>query len=192
MDRPQEIYFGDKNTFAIRYRSDYKTGTNDNTWYYAFLHLQLNGQLIGDPDETCSVNTWLHSIELFLKRIRDNNLVHSEFLNKTDDELFELIWKANQFEEDFNSKYSYLPQLDNSVWSKCSFGIDETTDAYLITTTEIENKIKFMWQGWRHPCPANLIDKLFSLTLDKEVVIKTLMDCIKYVSADLSNYKEQK
>jgi len=161
----------------------------DLTWYYAFLHLSVNGKIIGDPLESCSVLTWLNSVSLFLNRIKNNELANDEFSNRKDDELFELIWKANQFKDEFNPAYTYLPQLDSAVWENCHLSLDETTDAYLITTTQIDDDIKIIWQGWRNPCTPNLINKLFSLSIRKETLIKILEDCHTYVMADLANYR---
>ncbi|MDL5045913.1 hypothetical protein QQ054_07690 [Oscillatoria amoena NRMC-F 0135] len=73
--------------------------------------------------------TWLQSISMLLTRVKNNELNHNEFLNKKDDELFELIWKANQEKKEFKPEYTYLPQLDSLVWSNCHLSIDETTDA---------------------------------------------------------------
>lgn len=191
MSATQEIYFGDINSFAVRYVSGYKVVSKSTTWYYAHLHLSLNRQIIGDIEEPCSVLMWLKSINLLLQRVKNNVLTHKDFLNKRDDELFELIWKANQFEEEFNPAYSYLPQLNNSVWNNCHLSIDETTDAYLITTTQIGETIKILWQGWREPCPNDLIDKMFSLTIHKEELIRTLNECYETVMTDLINYRDK-
>lgn len=189
MIETQEVYFGNTDSFAIRYVVGYKTVSGETTWYYAFLHLSLNGQIIGDTAESCSVLTWLESVRGFLMRLKNGELINEEFLNKRDDELFELIWKANQEEEDFNPYYSYLPKLDDSVWQRCHLSLDETTEAYLITTTQTGDNIKIIWQGWREPCPNDLIDKIFSLTIHKEELIRTLNECHKTVMADLVNYK---
>ncbi len=191
MSGVQEVYFGDINSFAIRYVAGHKHIYQGTTWYYAFLHLCLNGQIIGNPKESCSVLTWLQSISMLLTRVKNNELNHNEFLNKKDDELFELIWKANQEKKEFKPEYTYLPQLDSLVWSNCHLSIDETTDAYLITTTQTGNTIRIIWQGWREPCPSGLIDIMFSLTIHKEELIQTLNECYETVMADLINYKDK-
>jgi hypothetical protein len=191
MNNNNEIYFGDKNTFAIKYIPENKLlDERGHIWYYAYLHLVINGQLIGHPDESCSVNNWTYKLERFLNNIRDNKLKNEAFLNKRDDEIFELIWKANQLPEDFNPVYSHLPQLDSSVWAYCRLSLGETIDAYSITVTEEDSSLKFIWKGWQEPCPVELIGVLFSKSVDKNFVIQTLQECIDYVSKDLENYKE--
>jgi len=166
-----EIYFGDKDTFAIRY-------FNNGKEY--FCHLVLGGQIIGDSEEPCYLSSWTYSLERLKNRIKDNfnSITHQEFANRTNSEQFELIWKANQLEEDYKPEYVYLPILDNAVWVNCYISIDETTDAYLIAMVEENREIKFLWQGWREPCSEEKIGKLFSVTVDKDFVIKTMENCL--------------
>jgi hypothetical protein len=155
MDVTNEIYIGDKTTFAIRYVPDYSN--KDSSYYYAYCHLVLGGQIIGDKDESCFLKSWKHSLARLLDKIENNfdSISKAEFINKNDNELFDLIWKANQL-------------------SDCHVSIDETTDAYLIAMTENNGAIKFLWKGWREPCKADKIDKLFSVTVDRNFVIEAL------------------
>jgi hypothetical protein len=37
---------------------------------------------------------------------------------------------------------------------------------------EFSGKIKFLWKGWSEPCPKDQIDKLFSIEVDREIVIE--------------------
>lgn len=183
-----EIYFGNKNKFAIRYVPVYKN--KDSNHFYAYLHLVLGGQIIGDIEESCYLTTWLISI----KKIRDRvnlqfeNFKNKEFINRSDDEIFELIWKANQMEGDYNHKYLYLPVLDNSIWNYCHVAIDETIDAWLITMTENKGNLKFIWQGWREPCPKEKIGKLYSIDVDRVFFIETITECIKQVEMEFNKY----
>jgi hypothetical protein len=172
----QEIIFGNKETFAIRYKRGYKSEHRD--FYYAHLHLILGGQIIGDSEEECFLLPWLASVKNINKKINNqfSRLENGEFLNRPDDEIFELIWKANGA---INLEYENLPVLDKSVWSYCHLSIDETTDAWLITMTEDKGNIKFIWKGWREPCPIERIGKLFSVTVERKYVIDTIEDCIK-------------
>lgn len=183
------MYFGDKNGFAIRYIPEKKYITLEgHEWLYAYLHLSINGQLIGDPTESCVALTWLNGLAGFLQRIKNGENKHAEFVNRSDEEIFELIWKSNQLEEDFDPQFTHLPQLDSSVWH-CHLSLDETIDAYLITVTEQGDKLKFICKGWRRPCPKELIGKLFSATFEKDEVIKTLEECIQFVNSDFKNYE---
>ncbi len=183
-------YFGDKNRFAIRYIPGYKTkGSN---YYYAFLHLVLSGQIIGDSNESCFLLSWLASMKELLNRIQERSEVmeSGEFRDRSDEEIFELIWKANQLEDEFDLTYDYLPILDSSVWAACHLSIDETTDAWLITVTKEKDDLKFIWKGWRDPCPEDRIDKIYSVRIERELVIKTIKNCIHQLEKEYKQYPE--
>ncbi len=188
MNIEKEIYIGNKDTFAIRYVPGYSSKDGDH--YYAFCHLVLGGQIIGDKNESCYLNSWKYSIHLLKEQIRTDfqSIQHKEFTNKSDKELFELIWKANQLEEEYKLEYLYLPALENKVWSNCNISIDETTDAFLITMTEDNGKIKFIWEGWREPCPIEKIGKLFSVSVDKDFVIETIENCLGKIESEYLEY----
>lgn len=186
---PEEIIFGDPSGFGIRYVRGYISKDHPD-WIYGYLHLILNGHVIGSADEFCSTETWLWSLKLILKRMLGDSdeFKHPDFFGRKDEEIFELIWKANQFESEFKKDFLHLPKLENSVWSSCHISLDETTDAYLITLTEHEDKLKFIWQGWRQPCPEEEIGKLFSCTATKQHFIDTCFECITFVESDYKNY----
>ncbi|KOY87815.1 hypothetical protein AD998_18240 [bacterium 336/3] len=191
MTTQNETYIGDKNTFAIRYAPGYTY--KDNGYYYAFCHLVLGGQIIGDPEEPCFLSSWKSSLKHIKDQIKNNfdSISHTEFSNKTDEELFELVWKSNQLEEQHKDKYKHLPVLDNKVWVNCHISIDETTDAYLITIIELDGKIKFLWKGWREPCPADKIGKLFSVIVDRNFVIDTIESCLDKIEKEYLTYPKQ-
>ena len=163
-------YIGENDGFFIRYLL-IKNDPN-----FAFCHLFLNGQIIGDQNEACYLVTWLSSMRNVKERIADNSklLYHREFFNRNDQELFELILKSNELKKDFNIEYDYLPVLENEVWNNCHISIDETTDAYLIMMLEIDDKIKFLWKGWRQPCAIDKISRLYSVVIGKKVIIETI------------------
>lgn len=183
-----ETYFGDKNTFAIRYIQGHTD--KSKKYFYAYCHLVLKGQIIGDIKELCYLNSWKNSVQDLKDHIKNNFdlLWHPEFNNRTENEIFELIFKANQLEEDFNPEYSYLPVLDDKVWSNCHISIDETIDAFLLAMVKHNEKIKFLWQGWREPCPMDKIDKLNSIVLDKQFVIEVIEECLNAITNDCLNY----
>lgn len=184
-----EKVFGNKSEFGIRYVPGWKS--NDGKYYFATLHLLLDGQLIGDKDETCLVGTWMHYMQNNLNLLvhEFNKLYHEEFENRTDTEIFELIYKSNQLVEEHDPEFHYLPVLTNEIWANCNINIDETIDAYLLTMIEQDNQIKFIWKGWREPCPTHRIDKLYSTSLNREHVIQTIRKCLEFVKNDLANYK---
>lgn len=183
-----EVYIGDRNTFAIRYVPGFSY--KDSGHYYAYCHFVLGGQIIGDEDESCFLSTWKGTLEQLKDKFKHDfsSFSHPEFRNKNNEELFELIWKANQLEEDFKPEFSHLPILDNKVWAACHLSIDETTDAYRITMTNDNGAIKFLWSGWREPCPADKIDKLFSVTVDRGFIIATLEECLERIENEYLNY----
>lgn len=187
-----EKIFGSRSEFGIRYISGWKTQDGDHC--FAKLHLFLKGELIGDQDETCLVNSWISSMEEMLKLIRDysTKLYHPEFCSRTDDEIFELIYKSNQLPDEFNEKYLYLPVLSNEVWQYCNVEIDETIDNYLLTMNCHKNVLKFIWKGWRSPCPKERINELLSISLDKDEVCQIIKECLDYVRRETSNYRLKK
>lgn len=184
-----EIYFGDRKSFGIRYSRGYKFISNNHTWVYCNLHLILGGHIIADKFGDSVAGVWIGGLERMQTMISksSNYLEHAEFKNRSDEELFELVWKSNQRESDFNPHFKYLPQLDNSVWSNCSVHLDDSTDQYLIATIGIGDKIKFIWKGLQGPCPVDEIGKLFAVTVDREFVETTISDCIDYVENDYKN-----
>ena len=129
--------------------------------------VRINGQILGNIEEPSYLSTWKSAVHRLQEKIKNDFdlLWHSEFENRNDIEIFELIWKANQQEEDYNPQFIYLPALENEIWSNCHIAIDETIDAFLIAIIKQQNnKIKFLWQGWREPCPEDKIDKLYSIS----------------------------
>ncbi|MFZ1789623.1 MAG: Imm42 family immunity protein [Saprospiraceae bacterium] len=181
--------FGNKTEFGIRYVPGWKA--KDSNLYFAKLHLLLDGQLIGNKNETSLVGTWMHSIQNILNLLTQDfeKLYHDEFENRTDAEIFELIYKANQLEEEFDSKFLHLPVLKNEIWVNCNINLDETIDAFLLSIIVKDEKIKFIWKGWRAPCPRQRIGKLYSIASKREQVIQTISECLEFVKKDLTNYK---
>lgn len=185
----KEIYFGDKTTFAIRYVPGY-TFKNSTTHYYAYCHLVLGGQIIGDKDEICYLSSWRYSVEGLKNNIKNNrdSFSHQEFEGRNDRELFELIWKANQLEDEYKPEFNHLPVLDSKVWSTCHISIDETTDAFLTTVTLIDKKLKFLWEGWRDPCPQDCIGKLYSVSVDPDFVIEAMEKCLRQIEGEYLDF----
>ncbi|ESU21259.1 hypothetical protein FCR2A7T_06870 [Flavobacterium cauense R2A-7] len=175
-------YFGDKNTFAIRYAS------SEYSEDHAYCNLILGGQVIGYDYEDCYLPFWRAKIEIIKDNIKfhSNSLYHHEFDNRTDREIFELIFKASKEYDDDNNEYGYLPVLEYEIWHYCSISIDKTTDSYFVTMAADNDcdKIKFIWEGWIEPCPNENIGKLFSVTVDKELVIEAMEKFLAEVHKD--------
>jgi hypothetical protein len=184
-----EIILGSSKEFGIRYVPGWIS--DDGKYKFATLHLILTEQIIGSPNETCLLGTWLTKVESILENIQKNpeKLYHKEFKNRTENEIFQMIYKANQMEEEYEEEFSYLPILPNSIWRYCNVGLDETIDAYLLTITSKDDEIKFIWKGWREPCGKEQIGVLNSVMVKKEIVIKTIIECLNLVKQDMRNYK---
>jgi hypothetical protein len=152
MKNKNKIFYGDKKSFAIRFLK------NENS-KFAFCHLMLAEKIIGDINETCYLGTWKNSIETLKEKIENGNFKvdkYKTFENKNDDEIFDMIWDEDQ-------EYRILQVT-----------IDETIDAYLISLIEKAGMLKFLWKGWREPCPKNQIGKLNTIEIDIAKVIKTI------------------
>ena len=179
-----EIYFGDKNSFAIRYVPGY---TDQGKYTYAYCHLILADQIIGDKEEPCLLNSWMRPLALLRDKINLNFQTFSniEFKNRSDKEIFELLIKANQLEEEYDPQFLYLPVLKPEVWIDCCVRLDETIDAFIIFVIESEGEVKFLWQDWREPAQVLTLVKIFSLKIERSFVIKTIDTCLQKLEADL-------
>lgn len=104
--KKKERYFGDPNTFAIRYIPGYTT--KDKNHYYAYCHLVFNGQIIGDKTESCFLSSWLFSLERLRDQVKNNfdSIKHPTFKNRSDREIFELIYKPINCQSDTGSDIS--------------------------------------------------------------------------------------
>ena len=156
MKNENEIYYGDKKSFAIRFLK------NENS-KFAFCHLMLAEKIIGDINETCYLGTWKNSIEILKQEIEKGNFKvdkYKIFENKSDAEIFDLIWNENQ-------DYRIL-----------QVSIDETIDAYLLSLIEKNGMLKFLWKGLREPCPENQIGKLYIIEINTEKVLKTIENAL--------------
>jgi hypothetical protein len=184
----RERYFGDPNTFAIRYIPGYTT--KDKNDCYAYCHLVFNGQIIGDKTESCFLSSWLSSFERLKDQMKNNfdSIKNPAFENRSDREIFELIYKANQLPERYRKRYEHLPVLDNKVWANCSISIDETTDAFLIAWAEAAGNVKFLWKGLRQPCPPERIGKFFSMAVPREFVIESMENCLRTIKLEMKDY----
>lgn len=142
--------FGDPGSFAIQYSPEPKKESSE--YVFAYCHLILAERVIGNPDEFCFLNGWIYSLELEERKIKQNQgkLWHPQFDGLTHREIFEIIQKSNQLEEEFK----YLPVIaDYQLWQKHIFLLDETIDGYIITVIEEGRQLKFMWvsRGWYEP-----------------------------------------
>ena len=138
--------FGEKRKFAIYFRACPDKYNYAPTDKMAICHLIISNNLIGQPDEECYLPTWIFSLTNRCNRIVDTKhlLFPKEFNGLSDREIFEIILKANQLEDEFHSDFLYLPQLDNKFWSDHLFSLDETIDDYLIYFYVKDNQITFL------------------------------------------------
>ena len=100
-------------------------------------------------------------------------------------EIFELLIKANQLEEEYDPQFLYLPVLKPEVWIDCCVRLDETIDAFIIFVIESEGEVKFLWQDWREPAQVLTLGKIFSVKIERSFVIKTIDTCLQKLEADL-------
>ncbi|MCC6583622.1 MAG: hypothetical protein IT271_07965 [Chitinophagales bacterium] len=110
---------------------------------------------------------------------------HKEFNSRSDEEIFELIFKSNQLEEEFKPQYKYLPILENTIWQDCHISIDETTDAWQIAMIQEDKILKIMWKGWRKPCPKSKLNKHYSIVVERDFVINSINECLLYLDEKL-------
>jgi hypothetical protein len=138
--------FGDPKHFAITYRVCPEEYNYESSSKMAFCHCTINETLIGRIDEECYLPTWIHSLTYQTNRILNDRhlLFPKEFNGLSDREIFELILKSNQFEEEFHPDFTYLPQLDGEFWSRHHFTIDETIDGYLVYFYVKDDRITFL------------------------------------------------
>ena len=138
--------FGDASNFAIQYQDCPDAYNHELSSKMAICHLMINGQIIGKATEECYLPTWLFSLTDRRNRIdqRRSNLFPKEFEGLSDREIFELILKANQLEEEFRTDFLYLPQPNNEIWGEHHFTIDETIDGYLICFYVRNDRITFL------------------------------------------------
>jgi hypothetical protein len=181
-------YFGDPNTFAIRYVPGYTTKGNKNC--YACCHLVFNGQIMGSKTEYCFLSSWLSYVEQLKDLLKNDfdSLRNDAFESRSDREIFELIYKANQLPDRYSKRYEHLPVLDNKVWANCSISIDETIDAFLIAWAEVAGNVKFLWKGLQQPCPPERIGKFFSIAVPRDFVIETMENCLRTISLEMKDY----
>ncbi|QLH47741.1 MAG: hypothetical protein HWD58_20305 [Bacteroidota bacterium] len=88
--------------------------------------------------------------------------------------------KSNQLESEFDPMYDYLPVIDN-LWGKHCVRLDETQDAYEIVVIEHNEQLKFIWKGWRAPCPQNEIGKLYNLNVEYDNFLSTIEECLTFL-----------
>lgn len=143
--------------------------------------------MIGDTNEPCFLAGWYHSLQSLKKRIEiiANEPLENSFKRYSEREILELIIKSNQLEDDFDEKYKNLPKLDKSLWEKYYCSIDETMDAYKIVIIKEADKLKFIWEGWRSPCPDHELGKLHSVMVDAHQVGTTINEALTFLQGKL-------
>jgi hypothetical protein len=169
MKAGEETYFGDKNTFAIRcvpmVDCEYTPALP------ACCHLVLGGQIIGNPNEPCFIGTWLKTIEYQKEYLEKGflSLKSGAFEIRSDEELYNLIWQANKYTEEFD------PAIADDFWplKRCQLNLDETTEGYWLAGTECDGFFKFIWET---ESVAN--QGINSVTLPTSEVINTLETAI--------------
>lgn len=105
-----------------------------------------------------------------------------QFETLTEREMFELVWKSNQLEEEYDPAFAYLPAPDTSqLWRDHVLFLDETIDAYNIVMIFRDGNLTFMWENWR------LGTAFKSCRVPLEAVLKTMRQMIVHC---LNHYPE--
>jgi hypothetical protein len=175
------MIFGNKETFAINYRPE--DPWEGGKYVFPYIHLILGGKFIGNPEESCLLGTWWSyfspKIEYF-KKMR-GNYRHPAFEGLSDEEIFELISRTNVDEPIFEAKYPNLPKVEDYLWERHHFSIDETIDGHYIQVIEENNQLKFMWisNGWYEP--QEEVGKLYTALVDYEDFFKTSSDFFDFL-----------
>src|SRR5688572_9914374 len=185
--------FGNTDTFAIRYKFNEDAKTVEAAESLAYCHLVVNDNLIGNLDEVCYLKTWAYYLtdqKEFIKQNK-NDLFPKQFLNLTDREIFESILMANQEVEDFHNGFLYLPKLDNSLWSKHKFDLDETIDAYLFYYYVRNTEITFLIEDRSKSQDRNIrTEKFIFSSVDLDTFIKTIDETISFLILKYPYLKE--
>ncbi|MFL5787122.1 MAG: Imm42 family immunity protein [Flavisolibacter sp.] len=179
--------FGDTNIFAIQYKTD-QSDTLSNR--LAYCHLILGNMLIGDKNETCLIGTWGLMLENLKKHFEENRVKLEQpiFKNLSLKEIFELIRKANLTEDECDPMYEYLPQMESDFWYRHKVRLDETIDAYSIIVIRSRENLKFIWEGWRKPCPPQQIGKIYSVEVPFDLFITTVNTYLNYIKKAYPNF----
>lgn len=181
MNGNEEVkYFGKSDKFKIRY-----IPANQSNPKLSNLKLIIENQLIGDNEELSNTSSWVYSLQKLKSRIlnRTESDFVGEFKNKSYEEIFQLIAKSNQLEEEFDPKYKYLPKLNPKLWSNSNISLDETIDAWIIYWIANKDNIIFLWKGWRSPCKEEFKGKIFQAVVDKSYLIQTIDDFLIEINA---------
>jgi hypothetical protein len=138
--------FGDIGDFAITYSPCPDSYGYEDKDKFAICYLVVKGNYINRQGNECWLSPWLYHLTDRKKQIDETRelLFPKEFKGLSDREIFELILKANQLEEEFHPDFLYLPQVDNEIWSRHQFELYETTDGYLSYFYVKDNKITFL------------------------------------------------
>ena len=175
---PSPRIFGDKASFAIQYLPF-------DTEPYAFCHLCIGGALIGDPEEICYLPTWVVMLRSMRQKIDDQRAGNflAAFQSLTDREIFELILKSNQLEDEFGPAYDYLPQLSSDVWFQHIFLLDETIDRYIICYYIKDNQLTFLWEDrWANPDPLPAQNQLCTHTVPLALFLQAVDDVLHFLT----------
>lgn len=169
-------FFGDENTFAIQCSANEQNPSDE--WIHIRCHLILNGQYIGDPEETDVLDVSVGHLERLQNQIKGDygTLIHPLFQSLSDEEIFELILKSNQLETEFDPKFSYLPALEQEgLFGTHHFIVGESTDAYFLVVIEQSEKVKFLWRNLRLKEVQT-----HAVACSKEEVISAINGCLNY------------
>jgi hypothetical protein len=170
------IVFGDSQNFAIRCAKNTLALPRELDNY---CHWLLGNKLIGDPQEPCYLPIWLAALGHF-KQSQLPQILSFEPAVTTD--ITAAIFTTLQ--QDSDTEVTWREELEN-VWSKHRLGLDETQDAWLLMAHREGSGLRFTWMGWREPCPAEDIGRIFSCWASTSLVVESIDECFRYYKVDL-------
>ena len=151
----------------------------------AICHLIIGADLIGQANEECYLPTWVYQVKRNRDFIKANkeDLYIKDFENLSDREIFEIIIKSNELDDEFDKDYLYWPQLDNVVWQNHYLTIDETIDGFSICYYVKDDKVNFIVEKvW--PRIQKKENRVFNYkTVDFTLFIDTLDKTIDFLEA---------
>jgi hypothetical protein len=173
------ILFGDKKTFAISYKPDEMPQEVEEKVAFPYCHFVFQNQIIGFENERCYLGVWAPSLynlrnKIVLKR---GCLREPAFEGLSDIELFELIEKCNQQEDEFKREYLYLPQLQDDVWCKYRLDMDHTIDSFGVLILEEQEQLKFLWRNNKRE------GDLGTLRISHAQFLETVNECLEFLVA---------
>ncbi len=180
-----ERFIGNPDVFAIAYcewPKEYGESIS-NGYHFIISYWVIDNNVISNM--SCSLVNRLYdkltSNSEFIRK-NQNSLYIKEFDGLTNSEIFELIMKSNQLEDEYDPQYLHLPVLENEIWSRHTIFLDETVDGFTICYYVKNDEINIIIKDYEdnriisQTMPINTflntIDEFVSFLLEKYPFLK--------------------